>query len=365
MNKEFTGLFGIYFFYLCISTANPLSPTIYHGLAGIIIHLAFWLVLFIYISNREAFNHKIFFKFVFILIIAESILAIIQYKLPAGSYLNRYATEEASTATTNVAAVGNAIRVTGSFSYLSGFTGFMLFFQLFTFALLYSMKRPYVPFIILSVLGLVLSFISGSRAAVFLYIILYTSFLVFQVSYNQIKRIVPPILISTLLLVLLNIGLGDPLKFSDFIVEAYTNFSTRVETSGTESDGRIWGPVTIIFSNNFPNWFWGNGLGIGYQGVNSIFGTSRIALKYGTEDEIRRTIIEGGYILLFFKLILIYFAVNYLSLNKIFSAIMLIFIFIYVPLSSNAYNAIFLLLGLIYLDKAIYQSRVIKLPLVN
>lgn len=350
-------LLSIYLLYLCFTAFNPIIPTFYHGIAGVIIHFGFWLGLFIYISNRPFFQTEKLEKPIVGLIILQAVLAMLQYQLPADSFLNRYAGGEAAD-DYFIAQVGTAVRVTGTFSYLSGFTGFILFFQLFTFAS-FIRNSSSVQFNLFTIIGMLMALMSGSRAAVFVYLIFFLSFSIFQVRISERKKIFTSLILLPFIAVLLSSTLIHSEQISSFIDNIISNFDSRLSDTDVESQNRILTPFFSMFNFNLPNILWGNGLGITYPAVNELFGVAEVVRNFGgQDDEVTRTIIEGGYLLLIFKFVLIYFAVSKLSLNKYFASIIFIIVFIYVPLSTNVYNAVFFLMGIMFLDMAVMNKAI-------
>lgn len=358
-NKNLSNIFIIYTFYLLISAFTPLSPSYYHAVSGFIIHLSFWLGLFIYITNKDHIDINRFFYLICIIILMETILAIVQYQLPRDNIINQYAAEDEfnEEAALSIAMVGDAVRVTGTFSYISGFSAFVLFVQLFSFSLFYNKKiKKHLPLIGIF-LSLILAFITGSRSTTLINIILSISFFFFQLKDYDYRQLFTGIFTMVLILGI-NLGLGDPLRVIDFISSSYNNFDSRFETNKEEGQGRIFTPFFTIIRNDFPNKLIGNGLGISYPAVVAAKGTSKVAETFWVQDdEIGRTLLEGGYILLLLKLALIVFSLKNLEIDKRFMTITFLIIFIYMPLTTNIYNIVFFLMGIIYLEQAILTDK--------
>lgn len=356
-NSNLSGIFFIYLLYLIVAAFNPASPSFYHAIAGLIIHLSFWLGLFIYLTNKETVNTNRFLYLILTLILIEATLAVLQYQLPRENAVNQYAMQEEfdEEMALNIAMVGDAVRVSGTFSYISGYAAFVLFTQFFSFSLFYNRKiKQYIPILGL-ILSLMLSFLSGSRSSTLLNIILTLAFVTFQLKQYNYKRIMPG-LIGIPIFIISYLSLGDPLNIVEFVSSSYDNFNSRFEENKEEGQGRISTPFLTVINNDFPNKLFGNGLGISYPAIVAVKGTSKVAETYNVQDdEIGRTLLEGGYILLLLKLTLIVFTIKNLTIDKRFMGISFIIIFIYMPLTTNIYNIVFFFMGIIYLEQAILK----------
>ncbi len=129
---------GLYFFYLLVQIINPLQLTLFHGILGVLVYGLFWLGIFYYIANRHLFRPERYIKWLIIIITIEVVLAFIQYTLPQTHILNKYASDNIK----QVANIADEVRVSGSFSYLSGYTAFLLFYPFFTWALIRLRSPP-------------------------------------------------------------------------------------------------------------------------------------------------------------------------------------------------------------------------------
>ncbi len=348
----------IYVLYLIATAFNPLSPGIYHATSGIIIHLGFWLALTLYITKRDNFEIDYLFKLILIVIAAEIILGIMQYASPKDSFINRYAIvaqEDETEIGLNIATVGDAVRISGTFSYIAGYVSFILFLQLFNFSLFYNPKiRKEIP-IYLSFFIIMLSFLTGSRACTLFVVVSSSSFFLWQ--YKGFKELkLRKYLIQFLLLLIINTGLSDPLNINNAIENSYNNFNRRLEDNAEEGEGRLILPFQRILNNEFPNKLLGNGLAISYPAIVALKGTSQVAIDHWVQDdEISRILLEGGYVLLLLKITLMVVLIHHLKINKIFSTVVFSIVFLYFPLSTNIYNSVFFLLGIIYLDQSIIK----------
>lgn len=361
INKQAIKIFSnrgflIYLLLLIIEALNPLNLTIYHGLLGIIIHSYIWILLFFYIENRELLFFEKGIVYVFLLIIiGETILGFIQYQLPQDSFLNRYA--DAEKLGGNFALVGSAVRITGTFSYIGGFTAFMIFYVFFVWVLL---KKSFFPFITLSILagGIVASFMTGSRGCTYLYFITIPFILIAEIdSLKRLKKsnIVAPLILLTLMYVLN----GDFGSFQKKIEATYQNFDERRTTLAQQGEekGRITGDLLEIwnFRGDYP--IFGVGLGSTYQGATALYGTSEYVQNYGYyEGESARVILEGGFLLFFARIVFTIYVVSLLKLPKLIKVFLFLLLLYLVNYTFNIYNAIYLAFGIILLDNAYYRS---------
>ena len=67
-----------YVFVLFLLAANPLGASLGHGLLGIMVHLGFWIPLFIYLKDREAYAIEKLIPIFIIICFAQVILGSIQ-----------------------------------------------------------------------------------------------------------------------------------------------------------------------------------------------------------------------------------------------------------------------------------------------
>jgi hypothetical protein len=333
---------------------NPLNLTIYHGILGFLLNFSFFFILFFYINNRSFFRFELILPILVIAGIAQLILGFFQYTQPSTSFINTYADVEA---VGSVALVGNAARITGTFSYISGFTGYLFFNSLLAWAMIkYQYKSIYTIFILM--MGMVACFMSGARAATYLYLIVLIALFVSE--YSSVVKVVFDfkLILPAMIIPLILIGIGSE-KFTGLIENAFTGFTTRrksgVET-GEETTRIIGDFIELInFKGKYP--LLGVGLGSTYQGATKIFGISPYVSDYGFfESELIRILLEGGFLLLITRIAITIFLIRQLfipTIGKVFLGIILIFFF---PIIFNVYNAVFAALGIILVDYFYYRS---------
>lgn len=345
-------------FVFIIGILNPLNLTLYHGILGFLLHFGFFFILFFYINNRDAFEFEQIMPILVFAGLGQLILAFFQYTQPSDSFINTYADVEA---VGSIAIVGTAARVTGTFSYISGFTAFLFFNSLLIWALIkHQYKSVYI--LLLLVMGIFACFMSGSRGATYLYLIILA--LIAIAEYTSLTKVLfdfkllLPILIFTL--VLLAIG-SD--KFSNLLEASFSGFSER-RRSGIESgeeQGRIINDIleVISFKGNYP--ILGVGLGSTYQGANKLFGISPYVTEYGFfESELVRLVLEGGFVLLLTRFLVLYYLLKQLFIPAKVKIALFFLLSLFFPIVFNVYNSTFAALGIILIDHFYYKEFLFK-----
>ena len=349
----------IYIAYLFIALFNPLNKTIFHGALGIVLHLSFWWLVYIYYLNREHINLHPVLNIIILFCAAEIALGFIQYQLPDSHVLNKYADLKQLGENSGVSLVGDAVRITGTFSYISGYTAFLTFLILFVWALItFHYNVTLTAFLLMGCL--VATMMSGSRGAALVVLailaIMFSSEFNKTTIFNFIKKLLSP----AILFLLIFLAKGS-VGIEDKIVKAFANFDERREQNALsgEQAQRIFGDLQELFIDyrgKYP--VMGVGLGSTYQGATAVFGTSDYVKEYGYyEGELPRIVLEGGFILLLFKLILVVWLISWIEVNTFSKIVLFILIFYAIPIVFNTYNSIFLALGLILLDNAQLQKK--------
>jgi hypothetical protein len=341
-------LYILFVFYLIMAALNPKNHTLYHGIFGLLLHLAFWAGVIVYYKKRRFFELEKLTGLFIVILVAEIGLASVQYSLPGSDFLNRYASGDENSAT-----VGNAFRVSGSFSFLGGFQAMISFYAFFVWFLVVRRYPPYIVMIVFA-LGAFGGLVSGSRTTMAMFLLI--SGFSFVHSGFVVKKVFN-IIITALVLGLAVFYFGGSLmkRFE----EAYDNFQARIEwgNKSGEFQGRVnWTYEEIVeFKGKYP--VLGIGLGSTYQGANSLFGESSYAKEYGYyESETGRIILEGGYILLVLRIIL-FFVMMRFSYVPWLGKLVLFFFFFNNMIIFNTYQSTFFLLGLILVDRAYYINR--------
>lgn len=348
-------ILGIFFFYLVIEIINPLQHTLFHGVIGILIYGGFWLGLMYYLANRTAFYPQRYGLFIFILAVGEIILAFIQYELPYNHILNTYADIKA---VGSIALVGGRVRVTGTFSYLSGYTAFLLFYGFFTWALIRLRLPPWL-YLLATAFGVIAGFMTGSRSALLLYggfmVLVFLSEFPPQKLWKLLGQLIlPGAIIFGVLLVLR----GD--EFQDKVTLAYDNFFSRVEENRAsgEEQTRLLGDFTQFDFARLENPLFGIGTAATYQGAKQLFGTADAVNRLGyVESEFHKVLAEGGYLLFALKIALatiVCWQLAFKGMTRLFVWVMLVY---GAPIVFNPHNASFIMMGIILIDNVLWRQQ--------
>ena len=236
----FKNKFLVFFFlYLLAVAFNPFNLTIYHGLIGILIHFNLWYLLFYYYYNRVKIQLLLILPLLIFFCYAEIILGYFQYGLPADNFLNAHADLDAVGG--NIASVGDSVRITGTFSYISGYTAFLLFYSFFVWALVKLKYNNIITFSLI-LMGLVGAFMSGSRGATYTYIIFLIYIFSFEFRTDYLQNIVKTLFLP-ISFILLILYFNTDIDIGKRIVKTYDNFSERRRSnlvSGEEESRILW-----------------------------------------------------------------------------------------------------------------------------
>lgn len=352
MQKLLTQVLVAYGLSLFVFALNPKSQTIFHGALGFVLHLSFWFFVFRFIQFRHQVTIDKLIPLFIAMSIAEVGLGIIQYNLPITHYLNYY--NDMRTTNNVIALVGDKVRVTGSFSYLSGFTSFLMFFA---FLLVYMIATRYTKFIYivpLVLLGIVGIFISGSRGAFGIYFFILVFGLLGLRQFNAMIRFVGAAVFAAALFITALLLTGKGQGLIDFVEMSGGNFRARYELNkDVEQKTRILSPIQNVFNFRGKYPIYGVGLGATYQGATQQFGTSYFVEEFGYyEEEAERIILEGGYLLLALKVILCVILIRHLTISPLFSIPLVFLTLIYIPVVYNVYNIIFWGMGIMLMELA-------------
>lgn len=355
--KEKFSLFYIYVFFLIIFAFNPLNYTIYHGILGIMIYLTFFTIILSYFKNQALLDTRLFLYICLAILGVEVVLGSIQYVSPGDSFINRYAVEDDSTA--GAALVGDAIRVTGTYSYIAGYSAFL---YLSLFSVFYCIKKDIFKQYSYVLLAAVFycALISGSRGAVGFVVLTSFIFLVFEAKILVNSKTIMNVFGIFIVFIFFNTVFNDPFKVFARVQRSYDNFAKRAEDSSEEGQTRVFADINDVLERDFEYKLSGVGLGSTYQGANAVFGTSNIVQNLTYEGEQFRLIIEGGYILFLLRAMLLGFFISKLAFSKLFKIYLFTIIILIIPIVFNVYGAIYLALGLILLNQAYLPEPEIK-----
>lgn len=335
---------------LVLLAVNPRNATLIHGAVGFILHFSVWLFCFIYYQNRDVFPYEQMVKLTIIVLFIQFGLGVVQYNLPNTHFINKYIGDDAGAN----AFVGDRVRISGTFSYISGFTAFLCFCGFFIWSLAIYRVNIVVRYL-LALLSFLCVLMSGSRS-VFIIFSLPVIASVLEDFMQPSSRVV-----GTIALVLFLAAapiLYMNLEFVSIIVD---NYAQRVETGASsrgDQDTRVFGPLEEV--QNFRGEYdvFGVGLGATYVGVNKLLGKSFFTREYGYYEEIaERIILEGGFVLFFIRIGMFILLYLYSNLPKIYLIPFLIIVTFYFNLCFNIPNIIYFILGFCMVDKAYHLRK--------
>jgi hypothetical protein len=191
--------------------------------------------------------------------------------------------------------------------------------------------------------------LSGSRAAFISFFTITGLFLVFEPVGTHWLRLAryPALLI---LLYGLNQLANDPLKMDARFFGPVANFAARYTGGQEEFTRRLGADLTELVDGHFPLSMTGTGLGSTYQGINGLYGASPILKTVPFEGELFRLIIEGGYLLLVSRFLMLAILLAQFRFSAAFKSGVYILFGLFSSLVFNPYSAVFLAAGLILLD---------------
>lgn len=332
---------------LVLLAANPLNLSFFHGFFGIILHLGFFLMGFHYVENSRLYPWQRLQWVLVLIFTIEIVLSIFQYSAPRTHEINRYAAEGIR----HVAYVGEAARVTGTFSYVSGYNAWLFFVSLWIWGLVLRQASSLWVFVLLG-FTLFANIISGSRASLAVALVFTT----FTVGYMlRISTSIKPYL-AFLVIAIAGIWIY---KTDVFVQDAWKNFYSRIEDGFTnkEYDRRTIGVIgeVIDFRGKYP--LFGTGLGGTYQGARLIWGESHFVQEYGGyEEEPERIVIEGGFLLFLLRTGIMLYLFHFFRMPFFYKAFIAFYIIFFTHIVFNIYNIIFYALGLAFLDWC-YRKR--------
>lgn len=326
---------------LTLMAFNPLNQTLFHGLFGLLLHLGFWLIGFHYLENRHLYPWEKLQHLLFLIFFLEIALGIVQYNLPRSHFLNKYAAE----GVTSIAFVGEAARITGTFSFVAGFTSWLIFVNFWTWSLALCKEKLYRINLVIG-LSLLASLLSGARLA--LAFTLFFALITYQDMFQRLawKKLVAGLLAGFITMAVLY-------RQSSFVQNAWANFYSRIEDGFRDKEyGRrtvgILGEV-VDYKGDYP--VFGTGLGGTYQGARLIWGESYFLKNYGGyEEEPERIILEGGMVLLAIRALLLMLFLYALRIPVLYKLVFFVLIFFFTQSIFNIYNIIFITLGLSLAD---------------
>jgi len=341
---------------------NPYQKTFFHGMLGVLVYAPFWVGAFFILSNHHVFKlSKLKWLFIGIAIV-EVMLCFAQYALPPGHFLNKYAVEREA----GIAMVGDSVRVTGTFSFLSGLTAYTVFHVFLCWALLRWKFPPWVFFTFL-LAGLILSFMSGSRSGTLIYLGLTAGILLQEFPPAKLvsflfRYLLPAVIIF---LVIIRLGSGPVFDSANRAIDNFVERTTKLQASGEQSRRLTFGLGRFNDLSNFPDPILGIGAGATYQGATILFGKSDAVIKFGYyESEFLQVFLEGGIVMLIIRITLIFTLLKRLGYHWLLKIFLFICMIYAMPIVYNVYNAAFLMMGIVLIDNtAFWKNRALNAKL--
>lgn len=347
-----------YVAYLVFHILNPMQHTYFHGLFGFLIYGAFWLGLFYYLANREKFNFQPIIWWFIIVALVEMVLGFIQYVLPQGHVLNKYAQERHE----NIATIADSVRITGTFSFLSGYTAYLMFHAFLVWALI-RLKMPNWLTMGIAAFGLIAAFMTGSRGGTLIYLAILGPVFLREFNGPQLVRFAGSLIIPAAIIFLGLIASGNKVVM-ERAQKASGNFIdrvTRLQERGEQAKRLTYGLDLFTIRDKFESPIIGVGTGAIYQGATILFGKSPYVIRFGyVESEFVQVVLEGGIIMLIFRLILATLLVRSLSFMGPIRWVIWICIIYAVPIVFNVHNAAFLMMGIMLVDNIIWRQKEAK-----
>jgi hypothetical protein len=343
----YTPLVPFLFVLICMAL-NPINQSIGHGVFGVLIHIGFWFTMLAYLHERDRFPFEDLLQPFILLTFGEILLTFVQFGLPTTHILNRYESDNEVTGFE-----GGLVRVIGTFSYIGGYGGFIFFVGLLIWALMIDNKRSLFVIYGLALLGLLSSFMNGSRAIVLPFVLcVFFGFVGFGGASNKIKA-------AFLLLFIIFLGaVYNVNQRFPSIGKAYDAFAYRVTSSGDNGKRTMETfNETTGFRGSAP--LLGLGLGATYQGAIATWGKSDALKEYGYyEEEPERILLEGGYFLLILRAFLFLFFMFKSKIPIVFSAPLLFYTFFFTQMTFSTFQSTFIFFGFAILDKMYYLKNV-------
>lgn len=333
-----------YLFLLALMAANPLNTSLLHGLAGWLLHSAFWLILGNHLNSPKTPATSWLIPAFAVSCLVQIVTGTVQY-LDSAQMLFIPLPESVDVPVNGL--VGNALRATGTFSHTSGFAAFGVFS---VFPACYFLKRDRIGAGMLTALsGLYICLISGSRYAALAFLFVLALYSCFELPFRRQFSLLL-LAAGICLILLLKPAFPDPAGVFGILAVPLQNFMARVDASQAELNTRVIADLTDPIAREFPFRLLGAGLGSTYQGMNGSYGTSTLIRMYPNEGELFRLVLEGGWLLLLGRFILLAALLGRLSFTRPFAAGLFLLLGFFSPLSFNCYSSIYLALGLVLID---------------
>ncbi|MBI1857509.1 MAG: hypothetical protein HYR97_00085 [Candidatus Melainabacteria bacterium] len=271
-----------------ICAINPQLKSVIVSVLGLVIYFYYVPIIYILpqvINSKEQLIH--YLKVFSVISVVPLTLGIIQFLSPYDSSINQYVGGELEA----LAFVGEYVRVSSTFSYISGYASYLNILVLIVVYLL-SLRILSVKFTVflnvVFMLGMINLFMTGSRGPFYHTLISIVVYLALAGFIN--RKFILKYLPRLIAVVALSFGV---INFTYIGKEAFVSFSSRGQE---DIPMRISRTFTTPFTHIKDIGIYGYGLGSTYQGVANILGEQYFKEEITTtiEDEPFRIMWETG-----------------------------------------------------------------------
>jgi hypothetical protein len=284
-------LFFLLFYGLLSAVHCMVSYSAIVAAMGLTVHFGFIILPFLLSAVLRRYDQiEKALNFIPLILLSVSILGTIQYFAPQDSFINRYASEEDTSR--YIALVGDYVRITGIFTYISTYASFLNITVLICLIRLIHMKGGLINNILLIssfLLGLINCLMTGSRSLLLILAVEVVIVLILNTINTRSERTFANIFVRIVLMSLLGIGALTQTRTGAVSLNA---FAERVKANDTESKKRIQDTFTP-FKFASKAGFVGFGIGTTYQAAWT-FIADRKGMTLDFEEEGERLVLELG-----------------------------------------------------------------------
>ena len=252
---------------------NPNIGSVFLALYGIKVYLYYiplaFMMPYLFRSEREMVRNLCWYA---VLALPICALGFLQYRAGPGSWLNVYSNTGTDTVATTFG-YGEEVRITGTFSYLTGHTTFVVFFTALHIALLMGEVSKFFWWVMLLDIPLLLAnaFMGGSRASIACNVLLVVVFAVASVFTKLTTRKNAIFILAGSVTVAL-FGAGF------FFVSAMEHWKTRFESSDTMTQRVYELPVASLQRAISDSGITGYGIGMTHPAVDKLRGVLQVPM---------------------------------------------------------------------------------------
>jgi hypothetical protein len=249
-----------------MAIANPGVPNALTGLFGFKAYFLYIPLIFLVPAMFDSETELTRFLYRYALLaIPVGLLAVVQFRSPASSLINTYAWDPGDASQVITFGITEQVRVTGTFSFITGYSAYALFTALIIMALLAARRwriRGNIPLFAALLLTLVGMLMTGSRAPVLRLLIVLPVYLWFTV----VRARGGAAAIGRILFV---VALGVALLSQAFFPAAEA-FLARAGGGGEDAPSRIMGALVDPYYAFEVGGFLGEGIGTTHQAVHRL-----------------------------------------------------------------------------------------------